>query len=293
MGQKRLENLKKASEIRELTPAEIEERDEILQILFEIVYRFGMGLAQQRLGKYRKDSDAFADVMQGIAEIFYEQLPYYDPQKATPTTYFLRYFNQVITNYISRYSQRMSQYDSHNVSIVRAAINHFEERGIKWDEPMIVTYTGLSPKVVKYTIKLASNSIWANIDDNLNISSKLPTPEEEFIDNEKTETIYRVLRESLTEEELQFFLYKVNLDGKERTYQQVANELGMKVRDVKKKWSGIIARLNANRDLQAYDPNKRTNNGIKISLHETKPKDLDESLFYSGLDSVSLHTAEE
>ena len=165
VGMKRIKYLQNAECERPLTFEEEQEIDEIRKLLFESVVRFGIQLAYKRMGKYRKDRDAFQDIQQDLAVIFYEKLPDYDPTKSTPTTYFLRYFNQVITEYILKYSQHMSQYDAHNVSIVRAAIKYFEERGIKWDEPMIVTKTGLSPKVVKNTLRLAANSVMANVDD--------------------------------------------------------------------------------------------------------------------------------
>ena len=288
VGMNRVNYLKNAEHERPLTSEEKQEINEIRKLLFESVVRFGVQLAYKRMAKYRKDRDAFQDIQQDLAVIFYEKLPYYDPTKSTPTTYFLRYFNQVITEYILNYSQHMSQYDAHNVSIVRAAIKYFEERGIKWDEPMIVTKTGLSPKVVKNTLRLAANSVMANVDDAIDMASKMPTPEENYMNNEKTSTLYRVLKETLSQDELDFFFYKVNLDGKERSYQQVANELGMQVRDVKKKWSSIIARLNSSRDLQSYGPRKKSGR-IKINLQEKPAECFDEDLFFSGLGSVKLH----
>ena len=292
-GKKRIDFLEKKKKEKGLTVEEQLEIDEIRQMLFENVVRFGISLAHKRMGKYRKDTDAFQDIQQDLAVIFYDKLPLYDPTKSTPTTFYLRYFNQVITEYILKYSQHMSQYDAHNVSIVRAAIKYYEEQGIKWDEPMIVTKTGLSPKVVKNTLRMASNSIMANIDDALDMASNIPTPEENYMQNEKTSTLYRVLQETLSKEELNFFFYKVNLDGKERSYQQVADGLGMQVRDVKKKWSSIIARLNANRELQSYGHPRSRNNKIKINLRTEPAKDFDEDLFFSGLNSVKLHTDEE
>lgn len=289
VGKKRIDYLTSKSEKQALTLDEERELDEIRQMLFESVVRFGISRAHKRMGKYRKDRDAFQDIQQDLAVIFYEKLPYYDPTQSTPTTFYLRYFDQVITEYILKYSQHMSQYDAHNVSIVRAAIKYFEEQGIQWDEPMIVTKTGLSPKVVKNTLRLASNSIMSNIDDALDMASKLPTPEENYMNNEKTATLYRVLKESLTEDELFFFFYKVNLDGKTRSYQQVADGLGMQVRDVKKKWSSIIARLNGNRELQSYGQPRSKGGRIKINLQKQAPNDFDESLFLSGLSSVKLH----
>lgn len=292
-GKKRIDFLENKKKEKGLTMEEQVEIDEIRQILFENVVRFGISLAHKRMGKYRKDKDAFQDIQQDLAVIFYDKLPLYDPTQSTPTTFYLRYFNQVITEYILKYSQHMSQYDAHNVSIVRAAIKYYEEQGIKWDEPMLVTKTGLSPKVVKNTLRMASNSILANIDDALDVASNIPTPEENYMQNEKTSTLYRVLKETLSEDELNFFFYKVNLDGKDRSYQQVAEGLGMQVRDVKKKWSSIIARLNGNRELQSYGHPRTRNNKIKINLQKKPAKNFDEDLFFSGLNSAKLHTDEE
>lgn len=293
VGKKRIDFLNKKAETEGLTYSEKEERDEILQMLFGKIIRYGIDLAKKRMGKYRKDTDAYQDVQQGLAEIFFEKLPRYDPTKATPTTYFRPYFSQVITEYVLQYSQHMSQYDAHNVSVVRAAARYFEERGIKWDEPMISTKTGLSPKVVKRTLQLAQTSIRASVEDSLNMASSDPTPEEYFLKNEKTDMICNALRETLSQEDLEFFLFKVNLDGRERTFQQVAEAKGMEIRDVKKRYSGIIARLNANRDLQAYDTSHRGAGRITVSLHEPAPEGKDENLFLSGLGGVPLHNREE
>lgn len=288
VGKKRIDYLDSKAQEEGLTYGEKAERDQILQMLFGKIVRFGIDLAKKRMGKYRKDTDAYQDVQQDLAAIFFEKLPRYDPTKTAPTTYFRPYFSQVITEYVLQYSQHMSQYDAHNVSIVRGAMRHFEERGIRWDEPMLCTHTGLSPKVVKRTLQLAETSIRASVEDSLNMASSEPTPEERLLKDERTNVIYRALTETLNREDMEFFIYKVNPDGKERTFQQVADELGMQIRDVKKRYSGIIARLNANRDLQAYDTARRGSR-ITVSLHEPAPSGKDESLFLSGLGSTPLH----
>lgn len=291
-GMKMLDRLKEIEATRPLTNEEQSNRDEILQGLFEAVARFGISKARQRLAKYMKSEDAIQDIQQDLAVIFYQKLPNYDPYRSTPTTYFLRYFNQVITEYILKYSQHMSQYDAHNISIVRAAIKYYESRGIKWDEPMIATVTGLSPKVVKNTLHFAANSIRANIDDALDVASNLPTPEDAYIKNERTLTLERVLSEALTPEQLTFFLYKVNPYGKERTYQQVADDLGMQVRDVKKQYSNIIAILNTNRELRAYKPRTRKSTEAKVHLQKCTVAES-ESRMFAALSNVPLHREDE
>lgn len=262
IGKSKLKKLEEIEETRKLTQEEMQQRDYIKQELFGSVVKFGMSEARRRMNKYQIDSDAYTEIQQELALMFFDMLPRYNPLQTTPTTFYVRYFNQVISEYLLAYSQHLTQYDAHNVTKVRGAIHYFESKGIKWDEPMLVTKTGLSPKVVKNTLNLAANSVRANIDDMITLQSKLPTPEEECIKNERTKIIMESLSNSLTEEELSFFLYRMNLDGdKELSYQMVANEKGMQVRDVKKKWSAIIAKLNNNKDLQTYNKShKRTPN---------------------------------
>lgn len=253
IGKSKLKQFDELEKTRTLTATEIEQRDNIKQSLFGAVVKFGMSEARRRMSKYQIDSDAYTEVQQDLAVMFFDMLPRYNPIQTTPTTFYVRYFNQVISEYILAYSQHLTQYDAHNVTKVRGAVHYFESKGIKWDEPMIVTKTGLSPKVVKNTLHLAANSVRANIDDAINLQSKLPTPEEEYMKNERTTIIMKSLAETLTEEELEFFLYRMNLDGdKELSYQMVADAKGMQVRDVKKKWSAIIAKLNNNKSLQSY-----------------------------------------
>lgn len=264
IGKNKLQKFEQIESERSLTAEEEAQRDNIKQELFGAVVKFGMSEARRRMSKYQIDSDAYTEVQQDFAVMFFNMLPRYNPLLTTPTTFYVRYFNQVISEYLLAYSQHLTQYDAHNVTKVRGAIHYFESKGIKWDEPMIVTKTGLSPKVVKNTLGLAANSIRANIDDAINLQSKLPTPEEEFMKNEKTEIIMKSIKDTLTDEEREFFLYRMNLEGnKERSYQEVADAKGMQVRDVKKKWSAIIAKLNNNRSLQSYS---RSNQKIKDSV---------------------------
>lgn len=269
IGKLKLARLDEVSATRPLTEAEKNEKDEILRILFESIVRFGMSQARTRLSKYRKGGDAMQDIQQDLAVIFYEKLPDYDPRLSTPTTYYLRYFNQVITQYVLDYSQHMSQYDAHNVAIVRGAIRDYESAGIRWDERMIVNKTGLSLRIVRNTLCLAANSVRCDIDADekaRELVANTPTPEEEVLKKERTNAIYSVISSMLDEDEKELFFYKLNLDGAERTYQQVADGLGMQVRDVKQKWCGIVARLNGNRDLREYRHSRHKSEGAKITF---------------------------
>ena len=270
VGQKVLKKFEKIKLERPLTPAEKRKEDEVKQLLFKNIVRFGMGEANRRIAKYRIDKDARADIQQALALMFFDKLPQYDPRVSTPSTFFVRYFNQVISEYLLANSQHLSQYDAHNVSKVRGAIQYYESRNIQWDVHMIVNRTGLSQKVVVQTIHIAANSQRANIDDQIDLPSKMPTPEENAVHRDKLYRIINAINRTLSKDECQFFFYRMNLDGtKDRTYQDVANHYGMSVKDVKKQWSSITARLGNVSEIKMYrDPNAKKKDKLKVKLSE-------------------------
>lgn len=254
IGKVFLKKYKKIEEQRPLTAKERYKKDKIMEGLFATVLKYGMSLANQRLPKYKTDSDAYPEIQQSLATIFFDKLEAYDPLKTKPTTYFAPYFNQEISRYINANSQHLTPYDAKNVSAVRRAKQYYESRGINWDLQMLVNRTGLSPKVVKNTLTIESNSQRALIDEETyELRANSPTPEDEYIKNEEMNVLQNALKQTLDYTEMEFFMYKVNLDScKERTYNEVAEHYNMPVRDVKKKYSSIVTRLNNNKALQAY-----------------------------------------
>ena len=253
IGKTLLERYDRISQTRGLSNTEKMRIDEIKKELFTLVVKYGMSLAHERMQKMRLSSDAYMEITQDLARIFYEKLDAYDPTLSTPTTYFKPYFNQVITEYLTRYSQNLKAHDAKNLGILNAAIRDYELKGIKWDEQMLSTRTGLSAKQVSKTLKFANNSIRGNIEDAAYVQSKEPTPEEHYITEERQNTIITTLMKELSHDEYDFFLTKVNLDGeKEITFQDLAKKYRIPVRDAKQKYNSIITKLSNNKDMQSY-----------------------------------------
>lgn len=229
---------------------------------WKLMEKFAMFRAKQRMSKYRLDSQAWVEVKLMLAAIFYEKFGDYDPEVSAPTTFFIRYFDQVISEYLHKNSQHMSQYDANNIAKVRSAKHYFEEHGISWDVPMIATRSGLSVKVAKQALQRAETSIQADVDAMIHLKSDAPEPDQILCEKERQEDIMRAITETLNEEEQELFFLKVNVDGKrQRAYREVMDILNRKrdadhqltERDIKQQWSGIIARLNSNRTLRQYN----------------------------------------
>ncbi len=275
--------------MRPLTVHENQQRDMVYDRVLGAIMRYGTSLARQRLEKYRKPNDAYADIRQDMALMVLEHLRDYDPARARPTTYFKPYFNECISNFCQDFSQNLSSYDAVNVARVRSAIKYFEGQGITWNEAMLITYTGLSAKVVRQTLVLAANSIWANVDEMVDLPAQQPTPEEAYLQSEKTATLYQAVKDTLTPDELTFFLYRLNLDGSsERTYQDVAEHFKLDIRDAKALWSEIILKLSDNPDMQAYRPHKHRAPPTQVALRNSTT--ISGKVFFTAYASATSDT---
>lgn len=255
VGKSLLSDYERISMERPLEPFELERIDHVKEQLFGSIVKFGMKTASGMLSKYRLDSDAYMDVQQAQAVIFFEKLPDYDPLKSTPTTYFVRYFKQVISEYLRENTLHLSQYDAKNVAKVKRAIAYYESHGIMWDEAMLSNRTGLSAKVLRNTLYIATNAKRASMDDEektVNLKSNDITPEEMVLKQEILKELVQVLRQTLTNDEFTFFLVRTNLLGEaELTYQEMADKYGIPLRDVKQMLSSIIGKLNNNPVIRA------------------------------------------
>jgi len=250
----------KKEENQEISEAFESRAQKVQHELFELIRKYIYSLIRQRVinANYRKDSDFFEEIVQMATIRFLEVLPKYDPKVSAPTTFFKPYINEVITRYIYEESQHVTQHDHKNMREVRAVIQFYERQNIKWTVKMISARTGLSDKVVQNTINLLENSTRVDVDKQTDLASNLPTPEEVFIQREKMRNIMAAMNDVLTDEERNFFLEIMNLDGdKQIPYTDMAKRRGMSVRDVKKMYNNCIVKLSNSPTLKSYDRRKK------------------------------------
>lgn len=273
---------------RELTPAEKKKVNDVKQELWNKIFLYAKSLCYKRMSKYNLPTDAYSDVLQACATQFFRYLPSYDPYRHTPSTYFMYRFQEVISEYVRKDSQHLTQNDANNLGKVRKAIQFYEGKGIEWDVNMIAAKSGLSEKVVKQTIAIGKNSIHADIDSCHDLKSNIPTPEESYLQDEKSREIADAIRDLLSDGEYHFFMCRMNLDGdKELTYKDMERLFpGV---DVKSQWSKIIGKLHNSKILNSYSHAKPSHKP-RLQLHssaDTIEQDMI-SAINSGLD-LSKH----
>lgn len=273
VGLKKLDRFDQIAKKRELTYQEEQEISKIKEVLFASVRNYGISLVRQMTQKYKLPNDSYSDLCQDLAVIFYDKFRAYNPDLTTPTTYFVRYFKQVISNYLIKNIHKLSQYDAGNVLKVRRAINYYESKGIEWTEEMLSTRTELSLRVVHATILYSSASNYVQIDEAYDLASHIKTPEEAYSDKELTDTLLNALQNSLEEDELELLMMRVNLDdSKELPYETIASIKDMSVRDVKRTINSCICKMNQNKNIMDRFA-KPTIRKYKSNLVIQKPTD--------------------
>lgn len=223
------------------------EIDDIKSCLWGAIRAFAIQQMGKMMGSLRRPNDYYADIIQDMAAIFFERLPYYDPLRATPTTYFVRYFKQVISTYIHKDSQHLTQYDANKIRQVKRALNWLEQCGIrKPSEDLLMTVTGLSRKVVQGTLHLMKVSVQVPIDDEtFSIKSPYDTPEIQCMKSQLSSQLMQDITTLLTEEEERLFLTYMNLNGeKHLTYEALAVKCNISVHQAKRGINTILCKLN-------------------------------------------------
>ena len=190
------------------------------------------------------------DIEQDMALIFFEKLPFYDPLRTTPTTYFVRYFREQISKYLRNNKAHLTQYDANNARKISAAIAEYNQCGIQYTLDMLSTRTGLTQKVIKSTIQYSANAKLASVEEAYSLCAKELTPEEE----------------------LRLLSLRINVNGrKEMPFDKIAECTGIPIREVKATINRVICRLNQDTELRKQFRNHNPYSCVvkPISLQDT------------------------
>ena len=263
----RVRELLDKEESKEISQTEKEELKKIKALLFDKIVRYGYSIATQMNCGRGFSTNTICEITSELYIEFCNVLYNYDPHFTTPTTYFSRPFKGAITRYLSK-QNRKTPYEIQNWKKVNNCIQYFEGKGQLWTPEMISALSGLSLKVVQSTLEINIRSQLVNLDDLYDIKDQRKTPEEEYFDNEREMAINASLKKNLSPEEYELFLLRLNLENrKELSFDRVAKEAGIPLKEARQKLSNISVKL-------AKDPTLR----ILFHICEEKQQDLENSL---------------
>ena len=197
--------------------------------------------------KYSTYTKYYEDLVQeGILGIL-KGMEKYDPSKSLPTTYFNLYIIHEISKYIDTEVNKTTSHYSSNLTKINRVIDNFEQTGRKWDVNDIVVETGLNMETVVQclNIKECKNEVYIDAEETpeFNIKDNHMTPEQEVIENERTNVLTDAIKTLLPEEQ-KVLTYRYGLGGtKVISYKEIAKQMGISIEKVRKYRHDAIRKL--------------------------------------------------
>lgn len=134
----------------------------------------------------------------------------YNPDMSMPSTFFYPYIKHEMQGFITRNVDKTTSHYSANIKKINKAIQELEEKGVRYTNVDIALQTGMTIETVdqsmairKYRDEVHIDACPPNVIDSEMEENRHITPEQEYMERETVDTIYRTIRTLLTEDEIQ------------------------------------------------------------------------------------------
>ena len=175
----------------------------------------------------------------------------YNPDISMPSTFFFPYIKHEMQGFITRNVDKTTSHYSSNIKKINKAIEMLEEKGIQYTNVDIAIQTGMTIETVDQSLAIRNcrdevhiDACPPNVIDAELENSRAKTPEQEFMEEEEKQTIYRTMNTLLTDDEIQILQYHFGLNDVEiKSEGDIAKTLGMPKDKVKRILNRAIRKL--------------------------------------------------
>lgn len=160
----------------------------------------------------------------------------YDP-KFAPSTYFYYPIIHEIQEFINGTVYKTTPYYSVNIKKVNRAIAAFENAGLSYTKRDISIQTGIPLDTVEKVMSIMNGKSEMSIEAHGQFIEDSPSsnPAEEYIKKESLESIYKILRGTLTQEEIIVISHLYGLGELEQlSLKAIAKKMGISIDKIKK-----------------------------------------------------------
>lgn len=190
----------------------------------------------------------------------------YDPEKSKPSTYFYYFIVHEMQDWLNQNVYKTTPYYSVNIKKVNKAIAKLESMGAPSTARDISIQTGIPIDTVEKTLRIMNGTAEIGLsfcENNLD-DPDFGNPEFETLKKEGVEQIYKIIAETLTQEETLILFYLHGLGEMEQLpLKDIAKKLNISIDKVKKAKQEIYCKLK-NSSLAQYRPDSYRNELIEL-----------------------------
>ena len=192
----------------------------------------------------------------------------YNPDISMPSTFFYPYIKHEMQGFITRNVDKTTSHYSANIKKINKAIQELEEKGIRYTNVDIAMQTGMTIETVdqsmairKYRDEVHIDACPPNVIDAEMEENRYKTPEEEYIEEETVNTIYRAMQMHLTRDEITVLCYHFGLNDengnptKVKSEGDIAKKMGVPKDKVKRLLNRAIRKLRQSELAQIFGNN--------------------------------------
>jgi hypothetical protein len=232
---------------------------------------------------YKTDSDARTDIEGAMTDKFFDEFEKYSSE-FSPTSYYKNYFREKVREYINKHSQHLSTNDAQSLKIIRSIQREFEADGIEPTAELVSTRSKqygkfLSVKTVNKVLNRAENSGFTSISEATDNGDMDNDPLEMEIKEQRSNNLHRIMEETLTPEEIEFFLNYIRPDtNKTSSYKDMMKIYNLTEHEVKSKVSEInsklMSRINELEQINNVSPNYNSTITLQDSAGDEVEQDI-------------------
>lgn len=221
----------------------------------------------------------------------------YDPDISMPSTFFFPYIKHEMQGFITRNIDKTTSHYSANIKKINKAIEILDEKGIQYTNVDIAIQTGMTIETVDQSLSIRNRRDEVHIDacppnviDAELENSRVKTPEQELMETEEKELIYRTLNTLLTEDEITILEYHFGLNDVDTISEgEIAKKLQIPKDKVKRILNRAIRKLRGSELANLYNDSVQKEKKHLEEVHiafiprEATQSDID---FLSQIDSI-------
>nr|WP_303181791.1 sigma-70 family RNA polymerase sigma factor [Lachnoclostridium phocaeense] len=255
-------------------------------------------------------AEHYSDMFQEGVVAILETMGNYDPEKSTNTTYFTYPVIHALSEYCNRVSNKSSAYFSQNMNKVKSALKNLELAQKEPSLANIALLSGLTIQQVEEALKrinATNEKSFDTMEDN-EVAMKAKSPEDEMLEKEKKEILYRALMQ-LDAKDREMLILHYGVDCEALSFSKIGALMGISTHDVGNRIAGSLRALKQRPQLKAlvgYSTEKkrektvdrtriiiRPNKFVSEFYKELDDMDFDESVYEPDEDNASANEPQQ